>query len=89
MARHSFDATHFSFAFASFSFSSLPTSEVGFDGPALGVPVSPSCPRRMIFFGRIAGGGVLLVETVVSLIIDDKDGGTRQKGVLKMRTEPM
>jgi hypothetical protein len=43
----------------------------------------------MIFLGRTAGGGVLLVDTVVWGIIVAREGGTRQKGVLKIRTEPI
>lgn len=61
--------------FVSFFFLLLFIFEVGFDGFVFGVLVFLFCFCCMIFFGRIVGGGVLFVEMVVLLIIDDKDGG--------------
>ena len=63
---------------------SLPASDVGLEGPALAGASSPSSPLRIIFLGRRAGGGVLLVEVLML----DNGGGTRQNGVLKIRTKP-
>lgn len=74
---------YLSFADFSLSFPSLPVSEVAFDG--LG-PVSPSPPLRMIFIAGIVGGGVF--PEVGGLEILVSEGGSRQKGVLKMRTAP-
>lgn len=62
---------------------SLPVSEVALEG--LG-PVSPSPPLRMIFIVGIVGGGVL--PEVGGLEILVKEGGSLQKGVLKIRTAP-
>ena len=62
---------------------SLPVSEVALEG--LG-PVSPSPPLRMIFIAGIVGGGVL--PEVGGLEILVKEGGSLQKGVLKIRTAP-
>ena len=65
------------------SLPSLPVSEVALEG--LG-PVSPSPPLRMIFIVGIVGGGVL--PEVGGLEILVKEGGSLQKGVLKIRTAP-
>lgn len=81
------EKTHF-WLTASLSFSSLPDSDAGFEPLALIKP-SPSWPRRMIFFGKTAGGGVLLAETFGWGAIVASERGTRQKGVLNIRTEPI
>ena len=70
-----------------FSFESLPTSEVALEASALGGAVLPSSPRLMIFLGRIVGGGVLVLGAFAAAMLA-REGGTRQKGVRKMRTEP-
>ena len=75
--------TNFSFAESDLSLPSLPVSEVALEG--LG-PVSPSPPLRMIFIVDIVGGGVL--PEVGGLEILVKEGGSLQKGVLKIRTAP-
>jgi hypothetical protein len=41
----------------------------------------------MIFRGRRAGAGELLLDAALVAILDS-DGGILQKGVLKMRTAP-
>ena len=71
---------YFSLGIAPLSLESLPTSDVGFDGPALAVANSPSSPRRMILRGWTAGAGELLVDVFEAML--DKDGGILQKGVL-------
>ena len=76
--------THFSLAGSALSLLSLPTSEVGFDGPALEAAISPSSPRRIIFLGCTVGGGVPLLGVAATMLA--RDGGTRQNGVRKMRT---
>lgn len=40
----------------------------------------------MIFFGITIGGGVLAAEALCAMLASE--GGTLQKGVLKMRTAP-
>lgn len=40
----------------------------------------------MIFFGITIGGGVLAAEALCAMLANE--GGTLQKGVLKMRTAP-
>lgn len=73
--------SYFSLADRDLSLPSLPVSEVAFEG--LG-PVSPSPPLRMIFIIGTTGGGVL--PDVGGFDTAVRDGGSRQKGVLKIRT---
>lgn len=80
--------TYFSFVGADLSLPSLPTSEVALDGLVLACPDPPSSPRRMIFFGNSCGGVALALLVVLFPTILAKDGGTRQNGVRKMRTDP-
>lgn len=82
-------STHLALDGVCLSFDSLPSSDAGLEGLALTGTLSPSWPRLMIFRGRTTGGGVLLVEALAEGTIRAKDGGTRQNGVRKMRTEPM
>lgn len=82
-------STHLALDGVCLSFASLPSSDAGLEGLALTGTLSPSCPRLMIFRGRTTGGGVLLVEALAEGTMRAKDGGTRQNGVRKMRTEPM
>jgi hypothetical protein len=42
----------------------------------------------MIFLGSTAGGGVLLLDVLGFGLMSASDVGTRQKGVLKIRTDP-
>lgn len=86
---HKNTSTHLALDCVCLSFASLPSSDAGLEGLALTGTLSPSCPRLMIFRGRTTGGGVLLVEALAEGTIRAKDGGTRQNGVRKMRTEPM
>ena len=73
---------HFSLADKDFSFESLPSSDVAFDGlPAF------SPPLRIIFMvGTEVGGGVLPEVGGLEMLVNDC--GSLQKGVRKMRTEP-
>jgi hypothetical protein len=77
------EITHFSLADNDLSFPSLPVSDVVLEGLP---PVSPSPPLLMIFIAGICGGGVFPV--VGGFDILDNDGGSRQNGVRKIRTEP-
>lgn len=83
------EITHFCVADGGFSLASLPVSEVVLEAPALALPPSPSCPRRMIFLGNATGGGVLAFDAFGRGLISASEGGTLQKGVLNMRTDPM
>jgi len=74
---------YFSFAESAFSLPSLLVSEVALDG--LG-PVSPSPPLRIIFIAGIVGGGVFPEVGGFEMVVND--GGSLQKGVLKIRTAP-
>jgi hypothetical protein len=65
------------------SLPSLPVSEVALEG--LG-PVSPSPPLRIIFIAGIVGGGVLPEVGGFEMLV--KEGGSLQKGVLKILTAP-
>lgn len=78
--------THFLSMAAPLSLPSLPASDVVLEGPPLPGPNSPSSPRRMIFRGRTAGAGELLLEAFT--IMPDNGAGTRQNGVRYMRTAP-
>jgi hypothetical protein len=75
--------TYFSLAERDLSLPSLPVSEVAFDGLR---PFSPSPPLRMIFIIGMVGGGVLPVVGGFETLV--KVAGSRQNGVLNMRTDP-